>query len=293
MDCGDNAYPITNNAAAKFSADNPGPPLAHGHRGGALGIAQTPPRGIMYGLGWHLGQEKNKTLVSYAPKAKDTASLGIYMAHHSRLHEVSKLYRHGLSCLFPGAADTLQAIADRDGVVAFSDLLDGVSIERPFANSLTATKSGFCNLQHRDKDHAPVVYGKWFEAKGDGKHWTFDPTADHNRTKGGEFVWGAFGIGVDFNKARGLVEIYWRGEYDFHGTLRSTDEAGYTRFGTSIQITSKGVNAMAKVWNVSELAASGHNIDNLAGKSRVTTAQQRVDKAERQAKQPKKRKGRA
>ncbi|KAJ7038512.1 hypothetical protein C8F04DRAFT_914784, partial [Mycena alexandri] len=212
--------------------------------------------GIMYGLGWHLAQEKNKSLASYAPKVKDPESLKIYMALHAELPRVAALYRQGLACLFPGAATLLQSVADRDGVLSFGDILDGVSVERPFANSLTATKCGFCNLQHCDKDHAPVAYGKWFQAKRNGQQWHFHPTADHNKTQGGEFIWGAFNIGVDFNKARGLVEIFWRGQFDFHGTLSSTDEDGYTCFGTSIQITSKGVNAMAKVWKVEELARS-------------------------------------
>ncbi|KAJ7020978.1 hypothetical protein C8F04DRAFT_1195969 [Mycena alexandri] len=76
-----------------------------------------------------------------------------------------------------------------------------------------------------------------------------------------------------------LRVIFWRGQFDFHGTLSSTDEDGYTRFGTSIQITSKGVNAMANVWKVEELARSGHDINNLTRKSRVVTPQNRVDKA--------------
>lgn len=85
---------------------------------------------------------------------------------------------------------------------------------------------------------------------------------------------------IDFyDRAQGLVETFWRGQYDFHGTLSSMDDDGFTRFGTSIQITGKGVNAMHKVWNVAELAASGHDVRNLARKSRVTTAQDRYDSA--------------
>ena len=56
------------------------------------------------------------------------------------------------------------------------------------------------------------------------------------------------------------------------------DDPGFTRFGTSIQITKKGVNAMRKVWNIEELAQSGHDIHMLEGASRITTAQDRIDK---------------
>jgi hypothetical protein len=152
-----------------------------------------------------------------------------------------------------------------------------------------------------DKDFCPIAYGKWWEAKQvkDGK-WSFATDADHSRTSGGEFVWGAYGVGVDFAKfsfsspsvrlrlissfhrAHGLVEIFWRGQLDYHGTLHSVDERGYTRWGTSIQITTQGVNAMKKVWNVEQLAQSGHNVHRLGPKSaaRITTAQERVEKAQ-------------
>lgn len=49
--------------------------------------------------------------------------------------------------------------------------------------------------------------------------------------------------------AQGLVEIYWRGKVDHHGTMFSTSHQGYTRCGTSVQITQKvvqGVGAWKK-----------------------------------------------
>jgi hypothetical protein len=38
-----------------------------------------PPCGVMYGLGWHLSQELEKSLVNYAPKRKDPESLAMYV----------------------------------------------------------------------------------------------------------------------------------------------------------------------------------------------------------------------
>ncbi|KAJ7694692.1 hypothetical protein B0H14DRAFT_3175041 [Mycena olivaceomarginata] len=186
----------------------------------------------MFGIGWHLSQEPRKTLVNYAPSKKDDETLAIYEDLYNRLPQVAALYRHGLSCLFPGGATAIQNVTDREGVLSFADALDGVSPQRPFANSLTATKLDFCNFQHMDKDFCPIAYGKWWEAKQvkDGK-WSFATDADHSRTSGGEFVWGAYGVGVDFARAHGLVEIFWRGQLDYHGTLHSVDERGYTRWG--------------------------------------------------------------
>ena len=105
-------------------------------------------------------------------------------------------------CLLQSFLIILLTSNRREGVLSFGDALDGVSPQRPFTNSLTATRQGFCNFQHNDNDEAPVAYGPWWEAKqaaGDGK-WEFTPDADHNRTRGGEFMWGEFGIGVDFSK---------------------------------------------------------------------------------------------
>ncbi|KAJ6629766.1 hypothetical protein B0H10DRAFT_2372424 [Mycena sp. CBHHK59/15] len=81
-------------------------------------------------------------------------------------------------------------------------------------------------------------------------------------------------------RACGLVEIFWHGQLDYHGTLNSTDQEGYTHCGTSIQITTEGVNAMQKVWNVEQLANSVHDVHHLAPKSssRITTAKNCIDR---------------
>ncbi|KAJ7793743.1 hypothetical protein B0H14DRAFT_3559335 [Mycena olivaceomarginata] len=234
----------------------------------------------MVGIGWHLSQEPGKTLVAYAFKVYKTVEGQKKYELISRLPKLAALFRHGLSCLFPGGVGMLQAFAD-EGVLSFGDILDGDHVERPFANSLTATRERFSNFQHMDNDASLIAYGMWFEAgkRGGDQTWSFTEDGDHEKTKGGEFIWGAFGIGVDFEKSQGLVEIFWRGKLDSHGTLESMDDEDYTRFGTSIQITAKGVNAMEKLWNVKQLAESGHNIHNLhpQSASRITTQNNRTE----------------
>ncbi|KAJ7789597.1 hypothetical protein B0H13DRAFT_1676317, partial [Mycena leptocephala] len=204
--------------------------------------------GVMFGIRWHLSQELGKSLVTHAPRDKDEKALATYEALNAELPRVTALYRHGLACLFPGGASALQSVADREGVLLFADALDGISPEWPFANLLTATKLSFCNMLHCDKDSTPIA------------------NVDHDKTSGGEFMWGAYGIGVDFANTWACGDIL-HGQLDYHGTLNSTDESGYTHWGTSVQITSKGVNAMQKVWNVEQLASSGHNVHRLAPKS--------------------------
>ncbi|KAJ7851411.1 hypothetical protein B0H14DRAFT_3661290 [Mycena olivaceomarginata] len=260
MDWGELLYEIKNNVAAKGpSGEHDNPPLS--------------PKGKMVGIGWHLSQEPGKTLVAYAFKDKTVEGQKKAKELISRLPKLAALFRHRLSCLFPGGVGMLQAFADERGVLSFGDILDGDHVERPFANSLTATREGFSNFQHMDNDASLIAYGMWFEAgkQEDDQTWSFTEDGDHEKTKGGEFIWGAFGIG--------LVEIFWRGKLDFHGTLESMDDEDYTRFGTSIQITAKGVNAMEKLWNVKQLAESGHNIHNLhpQSASRITTQNNRTE----------------
>ena len=48
------------------------------------------------------------------------------------------------------------------------------------------------------------------------------------------------------------MEIYWRGKRDHHATLASTSDQGYTCFGTSIQITQKGLVALDNFWDFDE-----------------------------------------
>jgi len=284
MDYGDHMNQITNNAAANYPPST-ADPNQHGVRdrnrkpSTKKDSSVKKPLGKMYAVGWHASFETNKTLVSYAPNANTEESLAAFRDLNIKLPKVAALYRHGLACLFPGGAARSQEVADKDGVISFSDALDGDSSERPFMNALTVTKEQFSNYQHSDKDHYPVAFGYWWEAVQVDGRWIFRPNVDHNKTRGGEFIWGAYGVGVDFARARGLVEIFWRGLLDFHGTLKSIDDAGFTRFGTSIQITARGVNAMRKVWNVEQLANAAHNVHNLAPKSaaRITTPQDRID----------------
>lgn len=52
-----------------------------------------------------------------------------------------------------------------------------------------------------------------------------------------------------FYRARGLVELYWRGKTDAHVTCLSVEPEDITRFGTSIQITTRVVQNVKKVVN--------------------------------------------
>ncbi|KAJ7715563.1 hypothetical protein B0H14DRAFT_3171229 [Mycena olivaceomarginata] len=185
MDWGELLYEIKNNTAAKGpSGGHDNPPLS--------------PKGKMVGIGWHLSQEPGKTLVAYAFKDKTVEGQKKAKELISRLPNLAALFRHGLSCLFPGGVGMLQAFADDTWtmmrlllhMLSFGDILDGDHVERPFANSLTATREGFSNFQHMDNDASLIAYGLWFEAgKQEGDQtWSFTEDGDHEKTKGGEFI---------------------------------------------------------------------------------------------------------
>ncbi|KAJ3860949.1 hypothetical protein EV359DRAFT_48145, partial [Lentinula novae-zelandiae] len=118
----------------------------------------------------------------------------------------------------------------------------------PFANSLTITHSDFSNYVHCDRDAIAVAYGWWWVGyKGHSKDsWklSLDGSFDHNQVTGGSFLIAQHGIAIDFSRAEGLVEIYWRGKNDHHVTLASNSPENVTRFGTSVQITQSGVGGM-------------------------------------------------
>ncbi|KAJ7234977.1 hypothetical protein C8J57DRAFT_1379763 [Mycena rebaudengoi] len=252
-------------------------------------------QGFMYGMGWHASQEKNKVLVNYSMHSKDPNSVIEYEERIANLPMVAELYRERFSLLFPAAERQMGTLANQHGVAAFSDPLTGVDPQDLYTNSMTSTMNRFGNRQHRDKDLAPLAFGLWFPAKqiGAGKgpkrrQWGIRPDADHDKMSGGEFLWGAYGIGVDFQRASGLVDIFWRGQLDYHGTIDGTEPDGFTRFGTSVQITASGVRAMQKLWNVEELTACGHNVKLLDTGKKVTTIQDRANAAVRQHKKAKK-----
>ncbi|KAF7311464.1 Polyketide synthase PksM [Mycena kentingensis (nom. inval.)] len=271
MDWGQHVYPIKNNSAMQGPAHE----RASVKKGKSKEAAEK--HGTMYGVGWHNGQEDGKNVVAYANQAKDEASQLRAKKLVLQLPKIAALYRSGLTYLFPGGARKMQDFADEEAILSLGDVFDGVNTERPFANSLTVTRNEFANFMHQDNDATNIAYGMWWCAKQKGEDWVFSDDADHDKTTGGEFIWADYGFGVDFARCKGLVEIYWRGSMDYHGTLRSLDTEGYTRFGTSIQITQKAMESMRKVWDVQSLADSEHKARNLEKGSKVVTPNERAD----------------
>jgi hypothetical protein len=203
---------------------------------------------------------------------------------------------------------TAQSLFGRNHIPSFASLsLDGDSAERPFANSLTITRDDFANYLHHDADKIQIAYGLWWAAvqtvtaNGD-KKYQIDPTRDHDNIKGGAFLFGDYAVAVDFEKsvcshcspyfphlysttrASGLVEIYWRGKFDFHSTMASTSAPNTTRFGTSVQLTARGTAAVARYWKNggkrSQVVTPMDRVTTGRGRSRQRGGQKRSRGAE-------------
>lgn len=63
------------------------------------------------------------------------------------------------------------------------------------------------------------------------------------------------------------MEVYWRGKMDYHCTMASRSAPGVTRFGTSVQLTGKGIAAVARFW-----AAWGKVAQTTTPVDRIVTA---------------------
>jgi hypothetical protein len=66
------------------------------------------------------------------------------------------------------------------------------------------TNNDFANFPHCDKDFIPIAYGLWWTSRKDVSgptnvpSYSFDPDIDHGNVKGGAFLWGEYGIAIDF-----------------------------------------------------------------------------------------------
>ncbi|KAG2737617.1 hypothetical protein P692DRAFT_20761316, partial [Suillus brevipes Sb2] len=202
--------------------------------------------GIMAGVGWHRSYEKNTDISFYTPPNVVYS----YTACLDKLSGVAQEYRDRLFTLLPHAGHQMVSVSREGRIPSFAtvSLDEGTSPEHPFANSLTLTHNDFANYLHKDRDHIPIAYGMWWVSKRERTRgpFHFDPTADQYRIPGGAFFWGEYNIGVNFSKASGLVEIFWRGQKDFHCTTQSESPPGMTRWGTSVQLTGAGVSAIGR-----------------------------------------------
>ncbi|KAF4596300.1 hypothetical protein EYR38_007677 [Pleurotus pulmonarius] len=244
---------ITSNAAHKGNkhmAEDVATFKTHGQAMGKDAEAKSKQRrGEMEAIGWHTPMgAKGKRLLSYAHRSTKHAKAE-YLELIPRMSSVAKMYHINFLSLFPAQAKKMDDFAKKNKIPSFAaDTIDGVDSNHPFANALTITHDNFSNFLHTDKDEIEIAYGMWWAGRKKEKGWTVGDDMAQSHIQGGAFLWGKYGVAVDFEHANGLVEVFWRGKVDSHATMRSRSKAEYTRFGTSIQLTRKGTSAVANFW---------------------------------------------
>ncbi|KAF6758422.1 hypothetical protein DFP72DRAFT_808144, partial [Ephemerocybe angulata] len=206
--------------------------------------------GTMYAIGWHSSMELGKTLVCYATGKARVAQEKLRKLLPC-LSDVAQLYREGLCSLFPRGYKDMSDVAASNGIAEWSDVtFDGSELNNPFGNALVVTHNDFCNFLHKDRDEIEVAYGMWWAGMFDTSldTWRFDDKVDHGDIEGGEFLYGEYGIVVDFE--RYTLSLPFPHIIDAHSIHRSTTPEGLARFGTSIQITAMGAAAFRRFWNM-------------------------------------------
>ncbi|KAF9528575.1 hypothetical protein CPB83DRAFT_854378 [Crepidotus variabilis] len=216
------------------------------------------PEGEMFCAGWRNSFGAGEQFAAYAAKDSDSCRVE-YARLRPKLPVVGKAFMEGFSSLYPGGYQSMRETALSEGTPSFADtdFVDkpGAKSLVPFGISLAITREDFSNYLHTDRDYTADAYGWWWPAQWDNqsKRYVFNEKVSHQDIKGGCFIWGDYGFGVDFERCEGLVEIYWRGKTDYHGTLKSVSKSGATRFGTSTQLTEKGVRGFQSWLNNGKL----------------------------------------
>ena len=81
-----------------------------------------------------------------------------------------------------------------------------IDIQKPIYFQIVShyvTNDNFANFQHCDKDHSAIAFGLWWTSARaltpDGQLvYSFPSGLYHDQIDSGGFLWGKYGIGVDF-----------------------------------------------------------------------------------------------
>ncbi|KAF9488233.1 hypothetical protein BDN71DRAFT_1513251 [Pleurotus eryngii] len=196
---------ITSNAAHKGSkhvAEDAATLKVHGQAMGKDAEAKSKQRrGEMEAIGWHTPMgAKGKRLLSYAHRPTKHAKAE-YLELIPRMSNVAKMYHDNFLSLFPAQAKKMDDFAKKNKIPSFAaETIDGVDSNHPFANALTITHDNFSNFLHTDKDEIEIAYGMWWAGRKEEKGWTVGDDTAQRHIQGGAFLWGKYGVAVDFEQ---------------------------------------------------------------------------------------------
>ncbi|ESK86836.1 carbohydrate esterase family 4 protein [Moniliophthora roreri MCA 2997] len=136
-------------------------------------------------------------------------------------------YMRGMAGLIPSGYRTLQVEADNIPNASNFEFNPNEPQDTGL-NVLAITHHQFSNKCHQDHDYSHAVYGWWWAARKTSSGYDTSATVDHDKIQGGQFILPEFGVEIDFEQAKGLVEIFWHGKQDYHATITSKETPEYT-----------------------------------------------------------------
>jgi hypothetical protein len=225
------------------------------HRGGG---------GIMKALGWRVGFDRGLLFSRYVPAPKVQRSKEALAKWEDDQRLVSKIagfYKTKFNMLAPELFKTVatEALFAKVPDLEQTEFVDLQQMENTFASNLTYSYNDFYNRVHCDHDHNSYTYGIW--APTNSTNGKLASVSDGFNCNGGEFVVPSYEVYIDFGACDGIVEAIWRGKTDYHCTTKSTTTRGYTRIGSSVQISQRLVSKLENA--IKALQSGDQNLDTI------------------------------
>ncbi|KAG9124321.1 hypothetical protein FRC07_012031 [Ceratobasidium sp. 392] len=214
-------------------------------------------RGFMIGQGWRAASDAGYSMGLYKTELTQDdieAEKGkkmLWEEYQVKIRLVSEIFNHFFGRLVPAVRDGARRFMEEHQLPVLGTLKYGETDENSApASSLYVSHSNFTNAPHKDNDINPYVFGIWLTTRTSDESVVDDPEEVSAHIKGGQFFFPDFGIAVDFNKCGGMVGITWRAKDDRHATAYTDtipSTAEYMRWGSSIQVAKRTLNATRKV----------------------------------------------
>jgi hypothetical protein len=207
--------------------------------------------GHMFAMGWRIGFSGEFSFQRYVPqnldgKMKKKEALTKWRMDQDTITWMVQYCRDRFKTLSSLIFEHANMEVKVAGIPSLEDLdfQDMETEENVFVNNLTYSCDDFSNVYYQDNDYNTYTYGIWMPVHSDTS--ALASIADGFRYKGGQFLIAPYKICVDFGRCDGITELIWRGKLDSHRILLSSSDKGYTRIGTSVQISNRLVQAITK-----------------------------------------------
>ncbi|KAG8697463.1 hypothetical protein FRC08_006513 [Ceratobasidium sp. 394] len=212
--------------------------------------------GMMIGQGWRAGSDAGFSLGLYKTELtleeiQENAKKMSWLEYQDKVRHVSEIFGHFFARLGPGISQLARRFMKEHQLPVFGTLKYGETDENCApASSLYVSHSNFANAPHKDNDVNPYVFGIWATTRASDESVVDDPEEVMKYIHGGQFFFPDYGIAIDFNKCGGIICVIWRAKDDRHATAYTETtplRAEYMRWGSSIQVGKRTLNATRKV----------------------------------------------